>query len=178
MTWKVHIVSPTCEYIEGIGFIDTLKGWAGGYGNSSFESNDGGLTWSPVNICPWLNRFFKVNDTLAFASGGEIWKYSYSLPLEVKPLPVEKVSPYVSLNCNPNPVRETLTMDVSLSLSTHALILLLDEKGTRVKLIDNSDKPRGTFQYSLSTEKLPAGIYYLVLKTHEDKQMQKIVVSH
>ena len=175
MTWAAHQVTPTCEYIEGIGFIDSLKGWAGGWGNSTYESNDGGITWSPVAVCPWLNRFYKINDTLAFASGNSIWKYN-SLMTGVKPVPIKNVSPYVALNCYPNPVNETLNIDVSLSITTHAMVVLFDGNGIRVKTIDNSDKPRGKFQYRLDLKYLPAGIYYLMLKTNEDKRIQKISV--
>ena len=177
MTWTDHQVTPICEYVEGIGFMDSLKGWAGGWGSSSFESTDGGVTWKPAFICPWLNRFYKINDTLAFASGNAIWKYN-SLMTGVKPLPAESITHYISMTCSPNPASESLAIDVTLSLSTRVVLTLLDSKGVRIKIIDNSDKPRGTFHYSFSTAHLPAGIYYLVLKSHEDKRAEKIVVSH
>ncbi len=176
MTWNVHVLSPTCQLIEGIGFIDSLKGWAGGWGATSFESNDGGITWTPSNICPWMNRVFKVNDSLLFASGGTIWKYNPIITGE--PKPVQTISSFASLSCHPNPVSENLTIEISLQQSTHVLLNLFDEKGIRIKTIDNSDKVRGNFNYLLPTQNLSSGIYNVVLKTHEDKQLQKIIVSH
>ncbi|HLG35595.1 MAG TPA: T9SS type A sorting domain-containing protein [Bacteroidia bacterium] len=176
MNWNVQIVDTAYHNIQGVGFIDSLKGWTGGGINISFASNDGGLTWDTMNICPAMNRVFKVNDTLLFATGWQIWKYS-SASTGITPA-VGEVPQYASLNCNPNPASKSLTMEVTLSKATHALIVLLDETGRRIKLIDNTDKPKGVYQYQLNTDKLSKGIYYVVLKTHEDQQTVKVVVSH
>src|SRR5258705_1261367 len=75
MTWKAYQVSPVAFDIEGIGFIDPLHGWTGGGGNKSFESKDGGITWDSVNVCPYMELEFKVNDTMLFATDLRIWKY-------------------------------------------------------------------------------------------------------
>ena len=175
MTWTVHMVDTICQYTEGIGFLDSLKGWVGGWGAASFETNDGGITWTQANVCPWLNRLHKVNDSLLFASGNNIWKYSYvtgTTPV------IGEIVPYATLNCHPNPVNEILTIDVALTQSTHVMVLLFDSKGNRIKVLDNSDRYKGTFNYKLNTNDLPAGIYFVVLKTHEDKHISRIVVTH
>jgi hypothetical protein len=177
MTWTVHVVAATCQFLEGIGFIDSLKGWAGGWGATNFESNDGGITWDSIAVCPWMNRVFKVNDTLLFASGKKIWKYN-ALITAVKPVPAWDVTPFVTLDCHPNPANEFLTINVSLHVSTHVLLLLLDEKGNRIKIVDSSNKFRGDYQYALDAAHLSPGVYYLTLKTHEDERIQKLVVSH
>jgi len=178
MTWNTHTVYPTSTIgsgLQGIGFIDSLKGWTGG-GTLSFESNDGGITWDTNHVCIGMNRLYKVNDTLLFASGNEIWKYR-PLSTGIGSTPNE-VPHYITLNCFPNPANDLLTIDVTLAKPTHALIVLLDNTGKRVKVVDNTDKPSGTYQYQISTDKLSQGIYHVVIKTHQDQQSAKVSVKH
>jgi photosystem II stability/assembly factor-like uncharacterized protein len=175
MTWSVKQVSPTNDNMEGVGFINANKGWAGG-GSQTYESNDGGNTWSVINICQGMNRVFKVNDSLLFASGsGKIWKYSSS-PLGIKGVN-EKEIKYISLKCNPNPAKEKINITINLFRNTRAQLILYNEKGEEIKLIDNSDKPVGEYKYAISTNDMPSGVYYLILKTHEAKDMLKVIVN-
>jgi photosystem II stability/assembly factor-like uncharacterized protein len=172
MHWITYQVSPVPYNIEGIGFIDPKKGWTGGDQGKSFESNDGGKTWDSVAFCPNLNRVFKVNDTMMLASGNQIWKYKGTGIYPV--IPNQR---FAWMNCYPNPVRDILTMEVSVSVATRILVMLLDESGRRIKTFENADRPKGSYQYYLNTSGLPQGIYFVVLKTHEDKRIEKIVVS-
>ena len=172
MSWTVHQVSPIAYNIEGIGLIDPKKGWTGGGPNKSFETKDGGLTWDSVAFCPYMNRVFKVNDTMMLASGMQIWKYKGTgiYPL----IPDQR---FAWMNCYPNPVRDILTMEVSISVPTRLLVMLLDESGRRIRTFENADRPKGSYQYYLNTSGLSQGIYFVVLKTHEDKRIVKIMVS-
>ncbi len=172
MNWTVYQVATAPYNIEGIGFINEKKGWTGGDTGFSFESNDGGLTWDTVHICPYMDRVFKVNDTLLFATGDRIYKYNTG-----GFLPAIPANRYAWLNCYPNPVKDNLSIDISVSVSTHALLTLLDNTGKRMNIIANADIPKGSYHYSFNTAHLPAGLYYVLLKTHEDKQVTKIIVS-
>lgn len=177
MTWTTHQVVPGYQDLQGVGFINPLKGWTGG-GTFSFETNDGGLTWDTMFICSSVNRLFKVHDDLIFAAGNKICKYdptgTASVP-ENEPNPANST---IALNCHPNPVGSNLTIKTSLLKATRSLLILFDANGKEVKVIDNTDKPKGTYTYELNTSDLPAGNYSVVLKTHEDKAILKVVVNH
>lgn len=162
--------------IQGVGFIDSLNGWTGGGFTHSFETHDGGITWDTIHTCIALNRFFKVNDTLVFVSGDGIWKHGAS-PTGIAPA-AAVMTPHASINCYPNPANKNLSIDLTLLKSTRAMIVLFDETGKRVKVIDNTNKPKGVYKYQLETENLSEGIYNIVLKTHEDDQLVKVVVTH
>ncbi len=177
MTWNVIMVdSTTNQDLQGIGFIDSLKGWTGGWGFVTFETNDGGITWDTNSVCVGMNRLIKVNDTLLFAAGFEIWKY-ISTATGITPAALE-VPQYAFLNCNPNPVDKSLTVDIILEKYTHALIILLDNNGKRIKIIDTALKQKGHYQYQVDTERLTEGTYFVVLKTHEDQRIAKVIVTH
>jgi hypothetical protein len=175
MNWSVQQVDTGQYNIEGIGFINPLKGWTGGGGNYSFESNDGGMTWDTIHVCPFMNRVFRVNDTLLFASGNNIWKYSTtSFSANTPPGPEKH---FAWMNCSPNPVNDNLTIDISIAGPTRVMLTILDHTGMRMKVVDNADKPKGSYQYKFNTAQLPPGMYYVLLKTHEDKVLKKIIVT-
>ena len=172
MTWKIHQVDPVAYNIEGVGFIDPLHGWTGGGPVKSFETKDGGITWDSVAICPFMNRVFRVNDTMMLASGRQIWKYRGA-----GIYPAIPDQHYAWMNCYPNPVRDVLTMEVSVAVPTRVLVMLMDASGKQLKVIENTDRAKGSYQFYLNTGHLPQGVYYIVLKTHEDKRVVKILVS-
>src|SRR5436190_228006 len=101
-----------CNGIQGVGFIDSLHGWTGGGFYHSFQTNDGGMTWDTIQTCKGLNRFFKVNDTLVFATGLGIWKHGTS-PTGIAPA-VARMIPHASINCYPNPANKNLSIDLTL----------------------------------------------------------------
>lgn len=176
-TWKTHPVTSKIYNIEGIGFIDSVKGWTGGDIDNSFESDDGGLTWTSTKICPNLNRVFRVNDTLLFASGwGQIWKYTTKKDTTVIP-PVETVS-HASMWCYPVPSYGNFNIEISIAKQTRVVLIIYNNEGKIVKTLENSDKPQGSFTYKISTLNMSNGVYYAVLKTHEEKHSQKIVVHN
>jgi hypothetical protein len=180
-TWLLRNVSNINENLEGIGFIDSLKGWTGGYGNT-YTTTDGGLFWNIVpGICPSMNRVFKVNDTLLFASGREIWKYRRDAS-EVPPPPPPPPPPGVEISAFikifPNPAHKIAMVNFALYKPSRVLVILLDERGRQLKTLINADKGRGDYRIPLDTRVLPAGVYYLVLRTHEEKLTAKLVVAH
>ncbi|MGV3629714.1 MAG: YCF48-related protein [Bacteroidota bacterium] len=177
MTWTPHVLSTANYNVEGVGFIDSLHGWAGGDFEYTFESFDGGLTWNFLyDICPGMNRVFRINDSLLFASGNGIWKYGHVPSIGLKEM--VKETRYAALSCSPNPASDLLEIKVGLSLHTRLLLVLLDQTGREVKRIENAYKQLGDLAYKIDVSQLPAGTYYLALKTHEDKIISKVIIDH
>lgn len=175
MSWTKYYVYDSPYNIEGIGFIDSLKGFTGGGENNSFESDDGGMTWKVSSVCPFMDRVFRVSDSVMFATGLQIWKYEQGKNGNTGPATNPQ---YINLNCFPNPVNGMLTINFSLSRSTRAILTIYDSEGRPVKFIVNADKAAGNYQYLMNTDNLANGIYFVLLKTHEDKRVVKVLVSH
>jgi hypothetical protein len=175
MNWSRYFVSDSLYNIEGIGFIDPLIGITGGGKDNSFESDNGGITWKPSSICPYMDRVFRVNENVMFATGTQIWKYERgnngNNGTAANPQ-------YIVLNCFPNPVNGILTINFILAQSTRAVLTLYDDQARPVKYIVNANKPAGNYQYLLHTDNIANGIYFVLLKTHEDKKVVKVLVSH
>jgi photosystem II stability/assembly factor-like uncharacterized protein len=178
MSWLPQTVStrhPTA-HIQGVGFINENTGWTGGWVDSSFETNDGGLTWRTMGACPTMNRVFRVNDTLVFASGDKIWKYSKS-PQVIDPGGLS-AEVFASFKHFPNPANNKLTIKLKLTNNTQVLFALYDTQGHKVYEIENGYRFSGEYDYDIPSWKFPAGIYTILLKTHEDKQVERVVLSH
>jgi hypothetical protein len=175
MSWTKYYVCDSFYNIEGLGFIDPLKGFTGGGAGGSFESDDGGKTWNYISVCPYMDRVFRVSDSVMFATGFQIWKYEKGKNGNTGQI----INPsIVNLYCYPNPVNNVLTINFALARSTRAVLNIYDAQGKLVKFIVNEDKPVGDYQYLIKTDNLPLGIYFVLLKTHEDKLGVKVLVSH
>jgi photosystem II stability/assembly factor-like uncharacterized protein len=68
---------PFMEYDEeGIGFVNENTGWIGGWTGPTYETTNGGNNWNQVNWGYYVNRFRFINDTIAYAVGDRVYKYS------------------------------------------------------------------------------------------------------
>ncbi|MEO8770971.1 MAG: T9SS type A sorting domain-containing protein [Ferruginibacter sp.] len=175
MSWTIRDVYPTAYNIEGIGFLNELKGWTGGDEGFSFETNDGGVTWDTIHVCPEMNHVFRVNDTLVLATGTKIWKYSTNAAISVY---APDTARFAWVYCYPNPVKGKLNVDVYIKNNTRIFLGIFDQMGRKVRSIENADKEKGYHKYYVNTEGLSNGIYYVVLKTHDEKRAQKIIVGN
>ena len=175
MSWNKYFVRDSVYDLEGIGFIDSLKGFTGGGSNGSFESDNGGMNWKASPVCPYMDRVFRVSDSVIFATGDQIWKYEKGKIENTGPVVYPR---YINLKCFPNPVNKILTIDLTLSRATRAVLNIYDAEGRPVKFIVNEDKPVGNYQYLINTDDLASGVYFVLLKNHEDKRVVKVLVSH
>ena len=71
--------------LEGIGFLDSRRGWVGGWGDLRYqggytsETTDGGANWTEANhVGSRLNRFRPIGSppTVVYASGDTVYKFS------------------------------------------------------------------------------------------------------
>ena len=77
----------------------------------------------------------------------------------------------------PNPASAITVVPVTASRGTAATIEVLDVLGKQVEVIFNGNVPGGEANYFLDAGRLAPGTYFLVLKTSESVQTQKLVVK-
>jgi len=74
-TWEEKIHTPDYYYVQGVGFVDTQMGWLGGSNNWTYETRDGGETWSKVkDIGRGFNNFQFFGDSLVYGVGFGVYK--------------------------------------------------------------------------------------------------------
>jgi photosystem II stability/assembly factor-like uncharacterized protein len=83
-TWAKFPVTENAN-IEGIGFLNAMEGWVGGWGDEDFatgtssSTTDGGQTWKNADrIGKFINRFrfFGNPVTVGYAAGKTVYKYA------------------------------------------------------------------------------------------------------
>lgn len=174
-TWSIKAVSSrTQTFLQGVGFLTPDLGWTGGHTDSTLESNDGGLTWKRIVPCRGLNRFFRVNDTLAYGSGNGIWRLSRQ-PSGQSQSTDDPI--FASFTFSPNPANSRLNIQLKLKRPTHSYMALLNSEGRVVLIIDNEDRPEGLYDFTVPAWKLSTGVYFLLMRTHEDQQAERVIFT-
>ena len=82
--WKEQKYADKHYFTQGIGFINKDIGWIGGSSSyGTYETQDGGQTWSKVTVGKGINKFQFFGDSLGYVAGGRLYK------IEKKPLLVQ-----------------------------------------------------------------------------------------
>lgn len=184
MNWQVLPISPATgpNHLQGVGFIDELHGWAGGWIDSTYETSNGGLTWKKTSICPIMNRAVKLNDSTLIAVGDKIWMYRKNgFPAEPPPPPPPgNGTTHAFFKAFPNPANKNNRLNIRLTLPgpTQVVLLLFNSEGRKVYTIDNNYRSAGEHHFIIPTWKFPGGVYTVFMKTHDDKQVQQVVFTH
>jgi photosystem II stability/assembly factor-like uncharacterized protein len=153
VTWQKKIWNTTFTtnfaYEQGIGFINDSTGWCGDFVNQVTGTTDGGNSWQPVSFVANFNRLRKINDTLAYASGNRIWKYSN----QTVSIGEQEKSMEVILDQNyPNPFSEKTSIKYFLPSGGHVILKVYDLAGRPVATLVNTYQGQGEHQIDL---KLP-----------------------
>jgi photosystem II stability/assembly factor-like uncharacterized protein len=164
LTWSRKLVSTgAAPFIQGIGFMDELHGWIGGFGLETYATTDGGDTWSldPTSLFS-LNRLRRVNDSIGYAVGKKVWKYNASATAIT---PSQEESP--SLVAAPNPFHEDFWVMLRPGQGKHVSVRLYEVSGRFVTSFHNGP---WLAQDNMLTCHLPwkgPGLFILVATTEE-----------
>jgi hypothetical protein len=159
--------------IQAVGFVTENHGWMGGHTTGFYETMDGGDTWVDTGIGSNLNRIFFLNNSLAYASGTTIYKYS-DPSLSVTDFQEQTRLP-LNTRVLPNPIIDKLNIEIDFIGNDHLVIELYDNSGKLIKrlLTDKICTPsvqKYTFDFPY-----PTGTYILNFHTNTGRQSMKIV---
>lgn len=180
VTWFEMEFSSTPYFVQGIGFANDTLGWIGGNNTlPSYETTDGGETWHAYPIGNRLNRFRMVNDTIGYAVGSTVHKYtSHSVTLlnDKEIIPAE-----FKLDQNyPNPFNPGTKISWQSPVGGHQSIKVYDILGNEVATLVDEYRPAGKyeveFQSSVGRTQLTSGIYFYTLQAGEFIQTKKLVL--
>lgn len=172
LTWS-SFDAPETD-IQAVGFINENKGWMGGHTTGFYETNNGGLSWTNLNIGNNLNRIFIINSSLAFAGGTSLYKYTEeTLNLEYSN---EKKRTQLNLTLKHNPVKTLLEFTIEFPFNDNLLVELYDIDGKFIKQLTRDRlSSKTTKQYSFSVEDLSSGTYLLNLHNNTGRQFIKFI---
>jgi photosystem II stability/assembly factor-like uncharacterized protein len=139
LTWEEKIFYNSYYNAEGIGFINDSVGWLGGGFEFSFATEDGGDSWvkdtfgfGSTYSLEALNRFRFISDTLGFASGMAIYRYSkQGFPTGVAEVD-KNMKDQVSIYPNPSKGRFKVSIPMKNPLASVASIELFNGWGRSI----------------------------------------------
>lgn len=146
--------------LQMVGFLDSLLGFAGGWGFGIYKTVDGGDTWVEDSTIGYsFNRFYRVNNDLAYMSAYAGYKLVRG-GNNVFDIFEEDII-MDSIWIHPNPVSSTLNLHLDLPVKSEFEMSIVDVNG-KIVLYQISDYlVPGEYDFQLNVESLKPGIYYL-----------------
>lgn len=179
-TWQLKEITTTntSGTMQGIGFLSEDIGWVGGFGELFYETTDGGTTWEyQPTIGTSFNRFQRVNDTLMYTSGTNVYKYVDPALLSVEEFETPKPKGHSITIKNSNIVSTNATIQLHLVNNTYCELSIYNTLGQRVQTLTQEKRVAGDHEIIWNTGNLVRGNYFVVLYTYHGYESIKVIVK-
>lgn len=180
ITWQEKLLSTTAYYVQGIGFATDSLGWVGGSSTlAPKETTDGGETWHTLNFGSRVNRIRKVHDSLLFASGTTLYKYSS--PHQSTAIKDLFLPESFSLEQNfPNPFNYStkikFTVPFFVEPNDFVKLAVYDLLGNKVIDLVEEIKEPGNYTVIFDAKELPSGVYLYRIESKDFSAVRKAVL--
>ncbi len=176
-TWeeKPFLDNNTLYWEQGMGFATPNTGWIGG-DNDTYETTDGGDTWQITENAVNLNRVRMVNDTLGYAVGERVYKYTRKIPVGVESSENYLPEGYELAQNFPNPFNPTTSLSYTIPRAEHVSLLIYNVAGQEVAHLINKTQPAGSHVVEFDAGNLPSGVYLYRLLTEHFSDTRKMMV--
>lgn len=162
---------------EGIGFTaDGSRGWIGGWG-STYETTNGGVTWTINTILMNLNRVRFINDSIAYASGQTIYKYtSQDIPVGMQnSYPLMPRESRLDQNY-PNPFNPSTTIEFTIHRPQFVSLKVVNALGQEIATLANEELEEGLYRKTWNGVGWPSGTYFYKLVTSDFSETRKMLL--
>lgn len=180
-TWQENTFSNTSISVQGIGFINENTGWIGGNyvgssGNAGYETTDGGETWNPMGYFKHINRIRILNDTLAYASGDRIYKYTRDSTVNINLTSSEIPDKFTLFQNFPNPFNPSTEISFEIPHKNLVKLSVFNSLGQKVAVLVYSNLSAGKYKINFDASNLSAGIYFYKLEYGGNFAVKKMVI--
>ncbi len=187
------VLKPFMNYDEeGIGFINENTGWIGGWGGPTYETTNGGSNWHSAGFGYNINRFRILSDTLAYAVGQTVYKYT-SEPIGIQTISAEIPKQYSLEQNYPNPFNPETKIKFSIPTPLNppeggkfsanpagsgrsVRLIIYDALGREISTIVNEQLNPGTYEVSWDASNFPSGVYFYRLQTESFSESKKMIL--
>lgn len=148
-----------------------------------FISTDEGTTWNSFSAglppCTIADiSFSPANRALRIATHGNgVWQRH----LYTNPTSTDRQEPpkFIALSVYPNPIQvltSNLRVEYSLSKKQNVLLALVTMDGKSIQILNEETKSSGHYAENYQLHPLSSGLHFILLKTEERLQVQKILL--
>ncbi len=176
VTWQERLFLANSNYlVEGVGFATENVGWMGG-DFTTYETSDGGSTWFPATFGRSINRFRMLSDTLGYACGERVYKFSRDSTV-VNVDNIEDSPRKFRLEQNyPNPFNPTTTIRFDIALEGLVSLKVFDTLGKQVGILVDEKLQMGSYSRVLDAVSLPSGVYFYRLIAGRNVETKKMIL--
>lgn len=172
VTWETKNFLDTS--VQAVGFISDTRGWMGGHNTGFYETNDGGDTWTSLDLGASLNRFVFLSDDLAYCAGNKIYKLENILG--VPDFTSTGLVEDIKVTIAPMPVSDQLNVLIEFEHIDNVLLELYDAQGKFIKRlvrdrVDQAQQKQYSFEFPYTS-----GTYILDIHTNYGKR-QKVLIK-
>jgi photosystem II stability/assembly factor-like uncharacterized protein len=171
--WTGEVASTAYHYVQAIGFITPHHGWIGG-DDSLLETLDGGETWNPMALGSGYNRFFRLNDSLAFLSAFQVFRWDGPFTTGVEEVALSHEVD--EMRISPNPTEGRFTVDARLVRPSRAKLHVYDAQARLVTTAVDAPLPAGPARWTIDLSAQPPGTFFVVLHTNDGQVQQRVAI--
>jgi photosystem II stability/assembly factor-like uncharacterized protein len=181
-SWRAMLLSSTLRDVQGIGFVNETLGWQGGWRSPTYETTDGGQTWHLAGFGANVNRFRFLSDTLAYAVGVTVYKFSNDMPVAVEESPTIPPANITLFQNYPNPFNASTRIRYRLRRDDEIVILAIyDLVGRKIKTLYAGGRPPGDYLAEWngttdSNQPVASGVYVCNLQAGGVTQSHKMIL--
>ena len=164
-------------YQQGIGFHNENTGWLGGSG-TSYETTNGGNSWHATLWGQGLNKIIFLNDTIGYAAGRRIYKYSND-PVGINHIGSEIPQRFELKQNYPNPFNPVTKIEFSIPATSEYSNLhlrIFNSLGGEIATLINETLSPGTYEVEFDGGNLASGLYYYKLELGAFSETKKMVL--
>jgi len=174
-SWEEKLFRPSYFFEQGVGFINPMTGWIGGDTNT-YETNDGGNSWFASTYIRYLNKIRFLNDTLGFAGGDRIYKYSRDTTVGITQLYTDTPDVFSLEQNYPNPFNPVTKIKYTIKRETNLKITIYDITGKEVTVLLDGIQDAGSFIIRFDGTNYPSGVYFYRLETEAFVETRKMML--
>lgn len=171
---------------QGIMFLsNNLTGWVGGYpgpppfGNGeTYQTTDGGATWTPQYWGFNVNRFRYINDSLVYAVGKTVYKYT-TVPIGINPISNQIPKEFMLHQNYPNPFNPSTRIKFeipAISTEVQSQLNIYDALGREIAVLVNESLKPGIYETVWDDSNQPSGIYFYRLTAGKYSESKKMIL--
>jgi photosystem II stability/assembly factor-like uncharacterized protein len=164
LTWQEVFVQNLTLDVQGIGFATENKGWVAARRTEIFETSNGGITWQLITFGESINRFRMLSDTLGYAVGKAVYKYSPNTTAVAAHKTEKPSSAYFLAQNYPNPFNPATTIRYGVQRAGLVKLQVFDLSGKLVATLVDAVKPVGNYETQFEAAGLASGLYFYRLQ--------------
>ena len=167
---------PTGSRYDDVFFLNPSLGWVINGRGKIPRTTDGGESWTPVQLFnARLNRIRMLSDTLGYAVGATVYKYSRGNITSVEPVTEIPETFYLAQNY-PNPFNPSAQINYSLPTSAIVSLKIYDLLDNEVQALVDAFHLEGTYSVTFDAGDLASGVCFYKLEAGDFVASKKMLL--